>query len=80
MRWAPDFIILEKKLVHDTLPSEDAPKHQIGDSYRKQYKIYVTDTIILKPRSAVKVTVTPKWYTTCHNPKMYPYTKFRFPT
>ena len=38
------------------------------------------DTIILKTRSEVKVTVTPKWYATLLHPKMYPHTKFGIPT
>ena len=38
------------------------------------------DTIIIKTRSEVKVTVTQKWYATLHHPKMYPHTKFGIPT
>ena len=38
------------------------------------------DTIILKTRSEVKVTVTPKWYPTLRHPKMYPHNKFGIPT
>ena len=37
------------------------------------------DMIILKTRSEVKVTVTQKWYTTLHYPKMHPHTKFGIP-
>ena len=41
---------------------------------------YARDTIILKTRSEVKVTVTQKWYVTpCHT-KMYLHTKIRVPT
>ena len=38
------------------------------------------DTIILKTRSEVKVTVTQKWYATLRHPKMHPHTKFGIPT
>ena len=38
------------------------------------------DSIILKTRSEVKVTVTRKWYATLRHPKMYPHTKFGIPT
>ena len=41
-------------------------------------KGYAPDTRILKTRSEVKVTVTQKWYTKYHHPKMHPYTKFDF--
>ena len=37
---------------------QDASKHQIWNSYLKEYKRYASDTIILKSRSEVKVTVT----------------------
>ena len=37
------------------------------------------DTIILKTRSEVKVTVTQKWYMTLHYPMMHPHTKFGIP-
>ena len=37
------------------------------------------DTIILKTRSEIKVTVTWKWYMTLRHPKMYPHTKFGIP-
>ena len=36
--------------------------------------------IILKTRSEVKVTVTPKWYATLRHPKMHPHIKFGIPT
>ena len=36
------------KMVFDTLPSQDAYTHQIWNSYLKEYKIYVPDTIFLK--------------------------------
>ena len=39
---------------------------------------YAQETIILKTRSEVKVTVTHKRYMTLRHPKMNPHTKFRF--
>ena len=45
-------------MVLDTSSSQDASTHQIWDSYLKQYKRYVPDTIILENRSEVKVTDT----------------------
>ena len=41
---------------------------------------FAPDTIILKTRSEVKVTVTRKWYATLRHPKMYQHTKFGIPT
>ena len=38
------------------------------------------DTIFLKTRSEVKVTVTQKWYATLRHPKMHLHTKFGIPT
>ena len=66
-------------MVCDTSSSQDASTHQIWDSYLKSYKRYAMDTIILKTRSEVKVTVTQKWYMTLRHPKMYPYTKYGIP-
>ena len=43
-------------------------------------KRYALDTIILKPRSEVKVTVTRKWYATLRHPKMHPLNNFGIPT
>ena len=40
---------------------------------------YARDTIILKTRSEVKVTVTQKWYVTPCHPKMYLRTKIGVP-
>ena len=37
---------------------------------------YALDTIILKTRSEVKVTVTQKWYVRPRHPKMHLQTKF----
>ena len=45
-------------MVCDTLASNDAFTHQIWNSYLKEYKRYVTHTIIFKTRSEVKVKVT----------------------
>ena len=39
---------------------------------------YAPDTNILKTRSEVKVTVTPKWYETLYHPKMHPHIKLGF--
>ena len=36
--------------------------------------------IVLKTRSEVNVTVTPKWYATLGHPKMHPPTKFGIPS
>ena len=44
----------------DTPTSQGAYTHQIWNSYLKEYKRYAQVTIILKTRSDVKVTVTPK--------------------
>ena len=63
-------------MVSDTLLSKDAYTHQIWNSYFKEYKRYAPDTIILKTRSEVKVTVTRKWYVTLRHPKMHVHTKF----
>ena len=41
---------------------------------------YAPDTVFLKTRSEVKVTVTQKWYATLRHPKMHPHTKFGIPT
>ena len=37
------------------------------------------DTIILKTRSEVKVTMTQKWFVTFRHPKMHLHTKFGIP-
>ena len=58
-------------MVHDTLLSQDASTHQIWNSLLKEYKRYARDTIILKTRSEVKVTLTRKWYVTPCHPKMH---------
>ena len=66
-------------MVHDTLLSKDESTHQIWNSYLKEYKRYALDTIILRTRSEVKVTMTIKWYVTFHQPKMHLHTKFGIP-
>ena len=66
-------------MVCDTPPSHDAFTHQIWSSYLKEYKTYAPDTIILKTRSEVKVTVTQKWYVTSRYPNMHLHTKFGIP-
>ena len=69
----------DPKIVCDSPPSKDAYTNQIWNSYLKEYKRYAQDTIILKTRSEVKVTVTRKWYVTlCHH-KMHLHTKFGIP-
>ena len=62
------------KIVCNIPPFQDASINLIWDSYLKKYKRYAQDTIILKTRSAVKVTVTRKWYVTLHHPKMHAHT------
>ena len=37
------------------------------------------DTIVLKTRPEVKVTVPQKWYMTLRYPNMHPHTKFGIP-
>ena len=58
-------------MVHETLLSQDASTHQIWNSLLKEYKRYARDTIILKTRSEVKVTVTQKWNVTPRHTKMH---------
>ena len=45
-------------MVCETMSSQDAYTHQIRNSYLKEYKRYAPNTIILKTRSELKVTVT----------------------
>ena len=47
-----------ENMVCDTQPIQDAYTNQIWNSYLKEYKRYAPDTIILKTRSEIKVTVT----------------------
>ena len=89
MRYAPVTIILKtrsevkvtvaRKMVCDTPPFQDAPTHQIWNSYLKEYKRYAPDTIILKTRSKVKVTVTKKLYVTLRHTKIHLHTEFGIP-
>ena len=44
-------------MVQDTQPSQDAFTHQIWDSLLKYNKRYAPDTVTIKTRSEVKVTV-----------------------
>ena len=67
------------KMVHDTQISQDASTPKTWNSYLKEYKRYAPDTIILKTRSEVKVTVTRKWYVKLGHPKMHLHTKFGIP-
>ena len=48
----------DPKMVHDTPLSQDASTRQIWKSSLKEYKRYARDTIILKTRPEVKVTLT----------------------
>ena len=69
-RWnAQDTIILKtrseikitvtEKMVHGTMPSQDASTHLIWNSYLKEYRSFAPDLMqILETRSEVKVTVT----------------------
>ena len=47
-------------MVQHTKPSHDALTHQIWNSLLKKYKRNAPDTIIIKTRSEVKVTVARK--------------------
>ena len=62
------------------LATRDAFTHQIWNFYLKEYKRCAPDTIILKTRSEVKVTVTRKWYVTLPHHRMHLHTKFGIPT
>ena len=66
-------------MEHDTPLSQDVSTHQIWNSKLKEYKRYAPDTIILKTRSEVKVTVTQNWHVTPPHPKMHLHTKFGIP-
>ena len=66
-------------MVHDTLLSQDASTNQIWNSELKEYKSCAPDTIILKTRSEVKVTVTQKWHVILCHPKMHLHNKFGIP-
>ena len=67
----------------DTPSSQDAFRHQIWNSYLKEYGSYAPGTMqFLEIRSDVKfkVTVTQLWYATLRHPKTHPHTKFEIPT
>ena len=66
-------------MVHDTQLSQDASTYEIWNPLLKEYKRYAPDTIILKTRSEVKVTVTQKWHVTPRHPKMHLHTKIGMP-
>ena len=55
------------------------PHTKFGIPNSKEYKRYAPDTIILKTRSEVKVTVTRKWHVTPSHPKMHLHTKIGIP-
>ena len=67
-------------MVCNTTSSQDSSSHQILDFYLKYYKRYASETIILKTRSEVKVTVTRKWYVALRHFKMHSHITFGFPT
>ena len=67
----------------DTSSSQDAFRHQIWNSYLKEYRRYAPDTMqFLEIRSEVKfkVTVTLLWHATLPHPKMHSHIKFEIPT
>ena len=69
--------------MYNTPPSQDAFRHQIWNSYLKEYRRYQLDSMqFLETRSEVKfnVTVTQLWYATLPHPKMHSHTKFEIPT
>ena len=69
--------------MRDTPSSQDAFRHQIWNSYLKEYRRYAPDSMqFLEIRSEVKfkVTVTQLWYATLPHPKMHSHTKFEIPT
>ena len=68
-------------MVHDTLPSQNVFKHQIWNSYLKEYMGYAPDSMpILETRSEVKVAVALRRYATLIHPEMRAHTKFGIPT
>ena len=67
----------------DTPSFQDVFRHQIWNSYLKEYRRYAPDTIqFLEIRSEVKfkVTVTKLWYATLCHLKMHDHTKFEIPS
>ena len=68
-------------MVRDTLPSQNVFKHQIWNSYRKEYWGYAPDSMpILETRSEVKVAVALGRFATLIHPEMRAHTKFGIPT
>ena len=68
-------------MVRDTLSSQDVFKHQIWNSYLKEYRAYAPDSMpILETRSEVKVAVTKGLYATLIHPEMRAHTKFGITT
>ena len=70
-------------MVCDTPPSQDASTHQIWNSYLKEYRRFVPDSMrVLETRSEVKikVTVTQISFATRRHPMIHPHTKFGIPT
>ena len=93
MRYAPNTKILKTRSevkvtvtqngMCDTPSSQDAFRHQIWNSYLKEYRRYAPDTMqFLEIWSEVKfkVTVTQLWYVTLPHLKMHSHTKFEIPT
>ena len=66
-------------MEHHTMPSQDTSTNQIWNSYLKEYKRCGPNTVILKTRSEVKVTVTRKWYVALCHPKIHLQIKFGIP-
>ena len=78
-----DKVTVTRNGMCDTPSSQDAFRHQIWNSYLKEYWRYAPDSMqFLEIRSEVKlkVTVTQLWYTTLSHPKMHSHTKFEIPT
>ena len=70
-------------VVWEPWSSQDRFKHQIWNSYLKDYRRYAPDSMqFLEIKSEVKfkVTVTQSWYGTLCHPKMRPHTKFEIST
>ena len=74
-----DNLSFQDEFTHQ-IDTRDAFTHQIWNFYLNEYKRCAPDTIILKTRSEVKVTVTRKWYVTLRHPRMHLHTKFGIPT
>ena len=71
MEWAnPSF---QDAFTHQ-IATRDAFTHQIWNFYLKEYKRCAPDTIIVKTRSEVKVTVTRKWNVILRHPRVHLHT------